>query len=243
MKVPDDTKLFVGPTCLMFFIDETGHETFADGLYPIFGIGGCAVISSAADAEINSPWRAMKAEHFGGADVPLHAADLRAPTEEQLSALATFFKNRKFARFAVTLSASTKIPEGSVPYDYAAGLLRNRFQDLLLRVRPLPAEVAFLHEASSRGDQLVERHFGGHVIKIDGRVVPVHKGLVHKSAGMTALEVADFIMHAAGRRALHLHRDGEAAVQKDFVAVFHANPNWTSYFHATDVEPSAEGVA
>jgi hypothetical protein len=221
----------------MFFVDETGHETFADPRFPVFGIGGCAVMSSAADAEINTPWRDLKAKHFGGADVPLHAADLRAPTEAQLSALAAFFKDRKFARFAVTLSASTKMPEGNTPYDLAAGLLRNRFQDLLSRLSPEPQEVAFLHESSERCDQLVERHFGSNIVQINRRVVPVHKGLVEKRAGLPALEVADFIMQASGRRAFHLHRDSRAAVQKDFAAVFHTNPTWTSYMHATEATP------
>jgi hypothetical protein len=234
MKTPDDSQLHVGPTCLIFFIDETGHETFADPRYPIFGIGGCAVLSSLADAEINTPWGEMKAAHFGGANAPLHAADLRAPTEGQLSALAAFFKNRKFARFAVTLSASTKIPAGKAPYDVAAGLLRNRFQDLLSRLSPEPQEVAFLHESASRCDHLVERHFGSNVVQINGRVVPVHKGLVRKTSGLPALEVADFIMQAAGRRARHLHSDCHAAVQKDFKAIFHTNPTWTSYIHATE---------
>jgi hypothetical protein len=30
-------RLQVGPKCLLFFIDETGHETFADKNYPVFG--------------------------------------------------------------------------------------------------------------------------------------------------------------------------------------------------------------
>jgi hypothetical protein len=243
MKQPDDPKLLVGPACLMFFVDETGHETFADDQYPVFGIGGCAILSSVADMEINEPWRQMKAKHFGGPDVPLHAAELRTPTVAQLSALAAFFNDRTFARFAVTMSATTKIHDGSAPYDIAAGLLRNRFQDLLSRLSPVAQEVAFLHESSSRCDKLVERHFGGNVVQIEGRLVPVHKGLVHKSVGLPALEVADFIMHAAGRRALHLHRDARAAVQKDFAAVFHSNPVWTSYIHATDVEPPKEAAA
>jgi hypothetical protein len=81
-----------------------------------------------------------------------------APTEAQLSALAAFFKNRKFARFGVTLSASTRIPEDQTPYDIAAGLLSNRFQDLLSRLAPMPQEVAFLYESSSRCDRLVENN-------------------------------------------------------------------------------------
>jgi uncharacterized protein DUF3800 len=38
-------RLQVGPNCLLFFIDETGHETFADKNYPVFGLGGCAINS------------------------------------------------------------------------------------------------------------------------------------------------------------------------------------------------------
>lgn len=63
-------RLQVGPNCLLFFIDETGHETFADKNYPVFGLGGCAINSSSAPAVIAEPWRAMKAVHFGGEDVP-----------------------------------------------------------------------------------------------------------------------------------------------------------------------------
>jgi hypothetical protein len=69
----DEIQLQVGGACLLFFTDETGHETFADPNYPVFGLGGCAIISSAAEAFIRQLWRAMKAAHFGGADVPLHA--------------------------------------------------------------------------------------------------------------------------------------------------------------------------
>jgi hypothetical protein len=62
-------RLQVGPNCLLFFIDETGHETFADKNYPVFGLGGCAINSSSAAAVVAEPRRAMKAAHFGGEDV------------------------------------------------------------------------------------------------------------------------------------------------------------------------------
>jgi hypothetical protein len=32
-------RLQVGPNCLLFFIDATGHKTFADKSYPVFGLG------------------------------------------------------------------------------------------------------------------------------------------------------------------------------------------------------------
>ena len=40
-------RLQVGSNCLLFFIDETGHETLADKNDPVFGLGGCAINSSA----------------------------------------------------------------------------------------------------------------------------------------------------------------------------------------------------
>jgi hypothetical protein len=127
-------QLLVGPLCLMFFVDETGHEDFADPNYPVFGLGGCAVISSAADQSINDACKSMKAECFGGADAPIHASDLNRPTPEQLEALSRFFRDQQFARFAVTMSKSASIPEGLTPFDVAAKTLNNRFADLLSRL-------------------------------------------------------------------------------------------------------------
>jgi hypothetical protein len=227
-------RLLVGPACLLFFIDETGHETFADKNYPVFGLGGCAITSSAAEGTIAKPWRAMKAEYFGGENVPLHANELRNPTSEQLAALAKFFREQQFARLAVTMSKSAVPAAGTTPFDIVAGALINRYRDLLSRVSPEPNEVAFLHEASDRCDQLVEKHLGGTVVQIKHNLVPVHKGLVAKTNGLPELEVADFIMHAAGRRAAQLHRDPTAQAGKDFAVVFQTNPVLSSYIHIAE---------
>ena len=51
------------------------------------------------------------------------------------------------------------------------------------------------------------------------------------------------LMHAAGRSALHLHRDVRTAIQKDFAAAFHSNPPWTSYFNVADVELHRKAAA
>jgi hypothetical protein len=52
---------------------------------------GARLTAHSAAAVIAEPWRAMKAAHFGGEDVPLHANELRNPTTEQLDALSKFF--------------------------------------------------------------------------------------------------------------------------------------------------------
>jgi uncharacterized protein DUF3800 len=118
--------LQVGPNCLLFFIDETGHETFADKNYPVFGLGGCAIDSSSAAAVVAEPWRAMKAAHFGGEDVPRHANELRNPTTEQLDALSKFFREQQFARLAVTMSKSAVLPTGKPPLEIITGSMMNR---------------------------------------------------------------------------------------------------------------------
>ena len=52
----------------MFFVDDTGHEEFADPNYLVFGLGGCVMMAGALEAVIKRPWRALKEQHFGGAD-------------------------------------------------------------------------------------------------------------------------------------------------------------------------------
>jgi hypothetical protein len=223
-----DQILAVHPLCLMFFVDETGHEAFADPKYPVFGLGGCALLNAAIDPVLRTPWRAMKAMHFGGADVPLHACDLHNPTPEQLHALGEFFRNQNFGRFAVTMSRSD-LPPDIEAMQIMPRLLRRRWEELLPRFQPLPVEVAFVHEASTRGNALLEKYFGESTVVIDGKRVPAHHAIMPK--GDEALEVADFIIQAAGAQAKRgIHPD--FSVRTDFEVIFRSNPFWSSFFHA-----------
>src|SRR5262245_21374466 len=86
------------------------------------------------------------------------------------------------------MTAESKIPPGLEPMQVIAGAIRRRWEELTPRFRPLPVEVAFIHEASERADQLLEKYFGGSVVVIDGKRVRVHHGLMPK--GDEALEVA-----------------------------------------------------
>jgi hypothetical protein len=223
-----DREMKVDAHCLMLFVDETGHEEFADQNYPVFGVGGCAVLAAAIPVMLRDPWREMKRIHFGGADVRLHASDLRNPTATQIEAVAKFFKEQEIGRFAVTITHGSKLPDGVTPYQAVAACTKRRWEKLTPRFNPLPSEIAIIHEASERGDALVERYFGDTVAHIDGRVVKVHKGIIPKWVGIETLEVADFIVHAAGNQALRWAK-GEESIRKDFKAIFHVNPNWTSF--------------
>jgi hypothetical protein len=215
------------PHCLMHFVDETGHEEFADDNYPVFGMGGCAILAAAVDQNLRKPWCDMKALYFGGADVPLHACDLRDPTKEQLEALNQFFETQTFGRFAVTMTRKTELPDQVKPIQVMPGLLRRRWKELLPRFQPLPVEVVFIHEASDRGDEMLERYFGPSIVKINRKDVTVHHGIMPK--GDEALEVADFIVHTAGGQAKHGINPGHPA-RRDFESIFRKNPLWSSVF-------------
>ena len=231
-----DDQLIVQPHCLMYFVDETGHEDFADPKYPVFGLGGCAILMANIERDLRRPWREIKSRHFGGADVPLHASDLRSPMAEQVEALGAFFREQPIGRFAVTMTKQTSFPAGVTPMNIMPGALRRRWEELTPRFDPLPTELAFIHEASDRGDDLLERFFGQSVVMIDGKRVHAHHGIMPK--GDEALEVADFIIQAAGAQALRgIYPD--RPLRKDFDAIFNVNPLWRSFQHISNV--TAEG--
>jgi hypothetical protein len=55
-----------------------------------------ARLVGAVEHVLKRPWRTMKAEHFGGSGVALHASALSAPTQPQLDALVRFFREQEF---------------------------------------------------------------------------------------------------------------------------------------------------
>lgn len=208
------------PTCLSFFVDESGHEDFADKRYPIFAFGGCAVQMGRIAEVVDEPWSDVKRKHFGDRYVQLHAADSRLWSPAQIQGIAAYFRDAKFARFAVTISSSSLLPVGVSPYQLVVGALLKRWERIAAKCHPLPDQVALIFEASQRGDALVEQFFGGTSIQISGKKIPVKKGLMPKSASNAALEVADFIVNAAGGQSRHWH-DGRQGFRADFEAVFH----------------------
>jgi hypothetical protein len=226
--------LLVSPTCLMFFCDETGHELFSDPAFPVFGLGDVAIMAGAIPQTISAPWRKMKEEHFGGSEAPLHASDLRNPTVPQMDALAEFFKIQEFGRFAVTLTSTSTVPGHLVSHQVISASIKKRWQELATRMNPMPTEVAFFFEASQRTDELIQRYFSPIHVTIEQKTVPVHYGLMDKSSCDPALEVADFIIHTAGRQAYNWSQ-GKMGFRRNFQDIFHANPLWSSFHAIEDV--------
>jgi hypothetical protein len=84
---------------LLFFVDDTGHETFA-GNQGYYGLGGCAVLGTHY-GHLKAEWVKVRAAINGGPDAPLHAVDMpRDP--ENFAALSQFFLDPSFVRIAAT---------------------------------------------------------------------------------------------------------------------------------------------
>jgi hypothetical protein len=84
---------------LVVFVDDTGHEALVSG-HPVYGLGGCAVLSEHLDALIRNPWREVRRAVTGSPDRPLHASDFgQSASPEDIEAVASFFRQNPFFRF------------------------------------------------------------------------------------------------------------------------------------------------
>lgn len=210
------------PDALVVFVDETGHERFADPEYPVFGLGGCATFVAKYGEVVRDPWEEMRAQHFEGES--LHASEMHDASQEQLEAIGTFFREQEFIRIAVTLAAETEIPDGVESYQLTAPALLNRLSDF--GFSPVPSSVVLILEESQRTRGIAERHFSGYHLEAPygeaRRQIDLERYFMPKSAEEAGLEVADFIMHAAGtQRRVGVVGD-DTRVRKDYDVVFRA---------------------
>jgi hypothetical protein len=218
----EPNELELQPNDLLVWFDETGSESLSDPAYPIFGLGGCAVTGDQYVAEVDTPWKELKERHFGGANVPLHAATLDRNNAEGIAAIGEFFRARRFARFATVITPQTKIePAGTSSYLAISLTVVDQLKKLILTCSFY--RFVFIVEASHRGNPLVQSHFSEFWPILDlpggpGRA-PVLRCFMPKSACSPGLEIADFVMHAAGRQSYNSFR-GRTTLRKDFEVVF-----------------------
>lgn len=197
-----DGPLDIADDTLLVFIDETGHEELADAAHPIFGLGGCVIRADQYWNTLHEPWTRMRSVNFPELDGPLHAAGLR-PTQEQAMAIARFFATGPFGRIAVVLSDRTAINVPQTRYQLATLALTRQLEHVAPTFWPYESVVMII-ESSHRGDRLAIKHFGSYqnpLVKFGAAEpieLPITKLFANKKAGIVGLEVADFVMHAAG---------------------------------------------
>jgi hypothetical protein len=231
-----DTNLPLPDGCLAVFVDDTGHEALVKG-HPVYGLGGCAVMGRDFERVIWQPWREVRRRVTGSPDTPLHASEFsRFATQENIEAVADFFRSQPFARIGAIISIETKLANDLGPVATIAAVLQKRIVDIA-RWTPFDS-LAIIFESSERADPLIQDAFQGFAIAEAGKPIPVDFYLMPKSAGEPALEVADFIMHAVGRQVRKnlARREGFAL---DYQAVFHSvDQRLVSYMEVGSVTPT-----
>lgn len=213
-----DETLTPTPTTLMIFIDETGNEDYSDPKNPTFGRGGCAVMGRDYGKLIKKPWRRLKRQRLGGANKPFHATDFEQsrPTKVQITRINRFLK-LPFWRFATMSDSRTELPEG-VDGHRAISLVTINFIRRLVATYDDTTDIALVFEASGRGDKLVERDFdlaNMNLVNGAGKLLEVEGCFMAKEHMEPGLEVADLIVHTAGRQRRHQIAGKDGAV-KDF---------------------------
>lgn len=220
----------IGDT-LVVAIDETGCEDYKDSNFPVFGIGGCAVLARDYGRLIDIPWRSLKERHFGGSDSFLHAAELRHPTQDQLKGLEIFFTKSPFFRFATTSAISFDNGSEFSNINLLVTSIMNQICDIVSIVRP--TEILCIFENSQRIGKEIYSILKSYKIGNDQFQITPRVMYANKNLRLSCLEVADFIVHPAGaqvRNRIGKSRKKRSLVRKDFEAVFKkVDPIFCSY--------------
>lgn len=221
-----DETLAPTPTTILVFIDETGNEDYSDPRNPTFGRGGCAVMGRDYRLLIKKPWRKLKRERLGGANKPFHATKFEQsrPTKVQITGINRFLK-RPFWRFAAMSDSRTELPNG-IDSHRAISLVTINFVRRLVATYKDATNVALVFEASGRGDKLVERDFdlaNMNLVNGAGKILEVDGCFMAKKHMEPGLEVADLIVHTAGRQRRHQIAGKEGTV-KDFEQTYWHSP-------------------
>lgn len=230
-KMPENIVLDAHFGSLLVFVDDTGHEKLVDG-HLVYGLGGCAVMADQYDKVIKQPWNALRSSM---GKESLHASKYaREATREHMKAMAAFFSQSSFARFAAIISVAANIPDQIPPMHLVSEVLKRRIVTVSSFTRFLSMSIIFEH--SQRAAQDIQRYFDNFEVDDEGMSLPVEKYFMHKRSNEPGLEVADFIMHAVGRQERHF-LDGKEEYVPDFQAIFHnVSPHFTSFMRITKAE-------
>jgi hypothetical protein len=139
----------------------------------------------------------------------------------------------------------TVLCAGVKPYQIAARTFLERIKSVVERVRL--TRVALIFEESSRTDRFAEQFFQGYKLQREinsvTMTIPIDGFFMPKSSCEPGLEVADFIMHAAGTQTrAHLAGTVEPK-RKDFMATFQTVDDRLQSFFRDNEGGGGKGVA
>jgi hypothetical protein len=210
----DTSEIKLYPGDLLVFIDDTGHETFA-GNQPYYGLGGC-IFQAEAYQHIKDLWRHVRQQILGDPERPLHAADLPR-LDANFQVLQTFFADRSFMRVAAMTTKAISLPEGFLPADAVMGKIQEEIQFVATTIAC--KRVVLIVESSQRVDSMVRARWGNLAPIASNMMIPMEYCFMPKSSAEEGLEIADFIVNAAGSQTRRYMREA-AGHTLDFADVF-----------------------
>jgi hypothetical protein len=216
LKVGSNKKISIKENTLLVFIDETGEAKLRDLKFPVFGLGGCAVFSQDYYHMIHVPWTIMQ-KKFNKKILHASEIDLKNEPKENIMLMGSYFKNGEFKRFAFTVSNDTLLSEGWNYYKILSILLSNYIINISYQY-PWITDIAMIFENSSEGNKNINKYFRKMDYKKLGIKVNI-ENYVAKKGIIKGLEVADFIIQAAGTQT----RNGigiKNNFRKDFSSIF-----------------------
>ena len=199
---------------LLFFADDTGHETFA-GSQGFYGLGGCAVLG-AGYAHLKDRWAEVRRAINGDPSAPLHASEMRRDPKN-FAALSKFFMDHSFVRIAATTTKAIGLPPLMHPCVPVLGQLKEEIAIVTALLQC--AKVWMILESSQRADPIIQACFSQLTPLNGSSALSVEKCLMPKSSNEPGLEVADFIVSAAGSEVQRRLR-GQSGHAPDFADVF-----------------------
>lgn len=227
-------------TALVVGIDETGCENYADKNFPVFGLGGCAVLARDYFRLIEEPWSMIKDSYFSGRNTPLHAAELKNPSKDQLSALESFFTNSPIFRFATMSAISFENGSGTDNLHLLVQSVMHQVCEFASLTNP--SEVVFVIEDSQRIGKATRSYFSAYQMSSDNGIIPRKVMYATKDVCLSLLEVADFVVHPAGAQVRNRIKGTfpkSGPIRKDFEIVFHkADRRLCSYQEMLIAQPT-----
>lgn len=233
---PADIAIF-NPDDLLFFIDETGDETFRDPRNPIFGLGGVAVLGSELAPLIEQPWQIVRRSLGQKANTPLHANRFeRRLSNKKESLIIEYFENNPVRRFALIARNDTTFVGPQIDDPIIASMsnvLLKRIESIAKWTHARCIQVIF--EENARLVPKLEKFIGNTRFEENGDVLPLNCYVMKKGCN-PGLEVADFLIHTVAGH-IRSGRDTNGKFARRFDAIFKSvSPQLVSFIEIKGIK-------
>ncbi|CAG0964536.1 hypothetical protein FLAV_00887 [Flavobacteriales bacterium] len=213
----------LGENTLVFALDDTGHEEFKDRDYQIYGIGGCAFLVKDYQRLIEIPFNYTCSKYFPDLKRPFHTTDvIRTITKEQIEALNHLFQKFMFFRIANIITSKTDNRADIENIRLTTGTIVNSIKTISEQAEF--DRIFVICEDSERTGVKVMNGLFGYKISNGVKTFDIELGLMPKKSCSPALEIADLIIHTAGRQTRH-RLSGKTKFLPDFESVFKSIDN------------------